>query len=244
MKRYLFGNWKMNMSGADTDHFFDNLPSASRSDVTMAVFPPSIYLERAFRAVERSGSPVALGVQNVHSAHHGSYTGEISISMALDCGATYALVGHSERRHIFGESDEATAQKLEACSCEGLRPVLCVGETLKEREAGKTWVVVERQLNTGLAGSVNPDLLLVAYEPVWAIGTGCTASPGDAQEVCGAIRRWLRGRFPGKGIPILYGGSVKPDNASGLFAMADIDGGLVGGASMNPSSFAAMAQAR
>jgi triosephosphate isomerase len=242
MKNYLFGNWKMNMNGAEIDRFFHDLASSfpEKSETVMAIFPPFVYLERTVRLAKSMGvaDKLSIGVQNVHEADKGAYTGEISVEMALDCGAEYSLIGHSERRHVFGESEERIAAKVNACCSRGLRTVLCVGETLEERDRGVTWETVERQLKSGLSGDkIQSDSILVAYEPVWAIGTGRSASPEDAQEVCGAIRKWLSGRFAGATVPILYGGSVKPDNSESLFSMTDIDGGLVGGASLDPGSF-------
>ena len=246
---YLFGNWKMNMNRANIDQFFticrDRLLSGSVStEIVMAIFVPYVYLDRAVQTVRSLGlsDRISLGVQNIHPAEKGAFTGEISISMAKDCGAEYSIVGHSERRHIFKEEDSLIGEKVMACLKNSLKPVLCVGETLEERKTGSTWKVIERQLESALAGINDPADLIVAYEPVWAIGTGLSASSEDAQEVCKMIRTWLSDNFTNYSgrIPVLYGGSVKPSNSRELLSMQDIDGGLIGGASLDAGSFVDM----
>ena len=192
-----------------------------------------------------AGSTVILGAQNVHWEEKGAYTGEISGPMLKELGCAMAIVGHSERRHVFGETDEETGRKVRALLQGGLTPLLCVGEKIEQRESGETIEVVERQLAAldGLDGAVLRQVV-IAYEPVWAIGTGKTATPADAAEVHGAIRRWFAGRgVASQDISILYGGSVKPENARSLVSEPEIDGVLVGGASLDPAAWAAIASA-
>ena len=240
-KIHLFGNWKMNMSCQETDSFFTILAErlTQSPDLCMAVFPPSVYLERSRRSIVELGisAKVSLGVQNVYHEDKGAFTGEISPSMALELGASYAILGHSERRALFGENSEFVGKKVSFCSQKGLRPVLCVGETLEDRDRGLAWSVVEEQLSKGLADLSDPSGLLVAYEPVWAIGTGRSSSKDDAQKMCCDIKNWLAKKYDVRDIPVLYGGSVKPENAGEFFSMEDVDGALVGGASLNPNSF-------
>lgn len=210
--------------------------------VELAVFPPFTSLWRALEG--KSYLPwLKVGAQNVHWASEGAFTGEVSPMMLREAGCDYVIIGHSERRQLFGESDEQVHQKTVSAISSGLKVVLCVGETLEEREAGETLNVIERQLEKALFG-LSPDEVgygvSVAYEPVWAIGTGRTAQNHEAQEVCQAIRRFVSGQF-GEGtamsLRILYGGSVKPENAPGLLSEPDIDGALVGGASLKVESF-------
>ncbi len=231
----------MNMSCEDTDRFFSHLSKGSikSQGLCLAIFPPSIYLERARRSIVELGisDKVSLGVQNVYHEDKGAFTGEISPSMALELGASYAILGHSERRALFGETSEFVGRKVSFCSQKGLRPVLCIGETLEDRDRGIAWSVVEEQLSKGLVDLSDPSSLIVAYEPVWAIGTGRSASKDDAQEMCSDIRNWLIKKYDVRNIPILYGGSVKPENAGEFFSMNDIDGALVGGASLSAKSF-------
>jgi triosephosphate isomerase len=209
------------------------------------VFPPFVYLADAARAL--AGSPVALGAQDVCAEAQGAYTGEISAAMLADVGCTHVLVGHSERRALYGEDDALVARKYAAALSAGLTPVLCVGESLAERDAGQTHQVVARQLDAALAVSGVAGLArgIVAYEPVWAIGTGRTASPGQAQDV----HAFIRGRVAAHdasiaaGLNLLYGGSCKAGNAAELFAMPDVDGGLIGGASLKAEEFLAICSA-
>lgn len=238
------GNWKMHNGPTETARFFERfLPLLPGEGVgTVAFFPPAISFTAARQAL--SAHPeIRLGVQNVHWEEKGAFTGETSSAMAAAAGAALVLVGHSERRHVFGESDEETARKVGAVLRAGMAPVLCVGEKDEEREAGEATAVVERQLAAGFAGLAAGDAgsVLVAYEPVWAIGTGKTAAPADAEEMHGRIRAWLGQRFGPEAaakIPILYGGSVKPENAGELMRRDDVDGVLVGGASLDPDGFA------
>jgi len=210
------------------------------TEVEVAVLPPSLYLHAVSAVL--TGTPVRWGVQNVYWRPNGAYTGEISVAMAKDLGCSYAVIGHSERRHILGETDEDVNNKVRAALDGGIVPIICVGETLEEREAGQTMVVVERQLLAALAG-VSPAQVrqvVIAYEPVWAIGTGRNATPQQAEEVHVALRKLLADRYNAEvaqGIRIQYGGSVKPDNARDLLSQPNIDGALVGGASLKADQF-------
>lgn len=208
--------------------------------VEVAVCPPFVSLEAVAEIIRET--PVRLGAQNMHHEDEGAFTGEVSAPMLVSSGCDFVIVGHSERRSHFGESDETVGRKLAAALRHGLVPILCVGETLEERDRGDEEAVVERQLTAALNGATvdDADLLVVAYEPVWAIGTGRTASPEQAQAMHAMIRNRL-GKLLGSAgvdIKILYGGSVKPDNAAELFRQQDIDGGLIGGASLEADSFA------
>ena len=211
-----------------------------RDDRTVVFFPPALSLTSVVHALG-SRTDLGVGVQNIWTEDKGAFTGENSAPMARDAGAGYVLVGHSERRHVFGETDEQTALKCAAAVRSGLTPILCVGELLAEREAGKTLDVVRRQLNTGLRSLADTTLaaMAIAYEPVWAIGTGRTATPNDATEVHAAIRQLLETRVGGGAaeVPILYGGSVNAANAKALLAAPGVDGLLVGGASLEVDSW-------
>jgi triosephosphate isomerase len=248
MRRILLaGNWKMNGSIEMVKSLLNELLIASRqeSSVDMAVFPPFPYLAQVQEMLKYSN--IAWGAQNLNPAAQGAYTGEISAGMLLDFGCRYVLVGHSERRALFGESDKDVAMRFEAAHRSGLEPVLCVGETLAERENGETESVVERQLDAVLQGSgiAAFERAVIAYEPVWAIGTGKTATPDQAQAVHSFIRDKISsqdGTIAGH-IHILYGGSVNGSNAADLFARDDIDGGLVGGASLTAEDFLAIREA-
>ncbi|NPA48734.1 MAG: triose-phosphate isomerase [Thermodesulfobacteria bacterium] len=245
MKRrpLIAGNWKMHKTIAETLAYIEAFKPlvAGVEDRDIMLAPPFTALDAAQRALE--GSRISLGAQNCHWEEEGAFTGEISARMLADIGVTYVILGHSERRHIFGETDEMIRQKVAAVLRHELVPILCIGETLEEREAGKTFSVLERQLKEGLKGLSAGDLkdLVIAYEPVWAIGTGKTASPEQAEEAHAFCRRLLAEMFGAdfaEKIRILYGGSVKPENIVGLMARPDIDGALVGGASLKPDVFA------
>jgi triosephosphate isomerase (TIM) len=243
------GNWKLNHGPGETRRFLAAfLPLIQpREDRLVAIFPPSLSLPAAAETIDGHEN-LLLGVQNIYWESSGAFTGEVSAPLAREAGARLALVGHSERRHIFGESDADTARKVRAALEHHLRPVLCVGEKLDEREAGAATRVVERQLLAALDGLRAADLesILIAYEPVWAIGTGRTASPRDAAEMHASIRRFLEARFSSatsEALPILYGGSVKPENAADLLAADHVDGLLVGGASLDPAGFARICDA-
>ncbi|QFS88404.1 Triosephosphate isomerase [Marinobacter sp. THAF39] len=211
--------------------------------VEVVVIPPALYVDSV---VALCGSELVAGVQNVSQWQSGAYTGEVSSDMAKDLGCQYALVGHSERRQLFGESDEVVARKIERVLASGLTAVLCVGETLEEREAGSAEQVVASQVQQGLASVAGDQWskIVVAYEPVWAIGTGKTATAEDAQAMHADIRRVLAEMgAPSETISVLYGGSVKADNAAALFAEPDIDGGLIGGASLKAEDFVSICRA-
>ncbi|MEJ2603371.1 MAG: triose-phosphate isomerase [Gammaproteobacteria bacterium] len=248
MRQYLVaGNWKMHGSLAANRELVENiLAGAGRAPgVEFLVCPPAPYLGSVGRQLEGSG--IALGAQTVSEHAAGAYTGEVAASMLADLGCRYVIVGHSERRTIYGETDDTVSAKFEAAQREKLVPVLCVGETLEQREAGETEAVIGRQLGT-VMDRVGVDAFraaVIAYEPVWAIGTGRTASPDQAAEVHTYIRSLVASRDEAiaGALRILYGGSVKPDNAAGLFARADIDGGLIGGASLQAEAFLAIGEA-
>ncbi len=249
-KPVIAGNWKMHNGPAATRDFFSAFLGAyaPREDDTVIFFPPALSLAAAIEAT-RGRPDIALGVQNVYWQPRGAFTGEISAPMAKEAGASYALVGHSERRHVFGESDQDVARKVRAVFDAGLTPVVCVGELLEERKAGKVDEVNLRQLNAVLDAIPKEQAadMLIAYEPVWAIGTGVVATPDDAAAAHGTLRRHLAehlGAATARAVPILYGGSVKPDNAGALLAAQDVDGLLVGGASLDAEGFAAIANTR
>ncbi len=248
-KPVIAGNWKMfNGPGATRDFFQSFLAAyAPHTDRTIIFFPPAISLTPAVEAV-RGRPDIGLGVQNIYWEPKGAFTGETSAPMARDAGAQYVLVGHSERRHVFGESDQDVARKVKAVFEAGLTPVVCVGELLEERKAGRVDEVNLRQIDAVLDAitAEQAAATLIAYEPVWAIGTGVVATPEDAAAAQGTLRRRLAKRLgeeAATGVPILYGGSVKPDNAASLLAAHDVDGLLVGGASLDPAGFARIAAA-
>ena len=241
------GNWKMNGSRAANEALVSGIIAGHPGvdGVELLVCPPFPYLAQVLDAV--SGSEVAVGAQNVSEHESGAFTGETAPSMLRDLGCKYVIVGHSERRALYGESSEQVAAKFQAAQNAGLLPILCVGETLAEREAGDTESVVDEQLDAvlGVAGTGAFDAAVIAYEPVWAIGTGMTASPEQAQEVHAHIRARLAAADAdaAAGVQILYGGSMKGENAAGLLGQADIDGGLIGGASLKAEDFLAIADA-
>jgi triosephosphate isomerase len=230
---FVAGNWKMHGNRASNRALLDAVVAglAGMQDVECAVCVPFPYLDEV--AGRLKGTALGWGAQNLSEHAQGAYTGEVSAPMLAEFGCRYVLVGHSERRQLYGETDEVVAKKFAAAASKGLTPVLCVGETLAEREAGRTEEVVARQL-----GAVKFEKAVLAYEPVWAIGTGRTATSEQAQ----AVHAFLRARVP-EGTRILYGGSVKKDNAASLFAMPDVDGGLIGGASLVAEDFLAIVQA-
>jgi triosephosphate isomerase len=242
----LAGNWKMNKGPRATREFFLAFSDeyAARSDRTVIFFPPALSLTTAVEALV-GRTDLQLGVQNVFWEKSGAYTGEISAPMAVEAGAHFALTGHSERRHVFGESDAEVGRKAAAALEAGLTPVICVGETLDERRAGRLEEVLERQCAAAFAPlDTGAGPILLAYEPVWAIGTGVNATPEDATAAHRFLRerfaKW-RGRDEAQTLRILYGGSVKPDNAAELLAAPEVDGLLVGGASLEPAGFARIA---
>ena len=225
--RLVAGNWKMHGSRASNAALLDVL--VKENPPGCAVCVPFPYLAQA--AERLRGSRVAWGAQNVSEHAQGAYTGEVSAAMAAEFGCRYVIVGHSERRQLYGETDAQAAAKFAAVQAAGMTPILCVGETLQERDAGKTEEIVARQLDKVLEKS-SFEKSVLAYEPVWAIGTGRNATPEQAQ----AVHAFLRKRVPAS-TPILYGGSVKPQNAAAIFAMPDVDGGLIGGASLVAKDF-------
>ncbi|MDR2216131.1 MAG: triose-phosphate isomerase [Nevskiaceae bacterium] len=243
-RRIVAGNWKMHGSRAETQALLDALLAPAQIDerVTCIVFPPFVYLSDAARTLR--GQPIHLGAQDVCAEAPGAYTGEVAAPMLRDVGCDYVLVGHSERRALYGEDDALVARKFAAAQANKLLPILCVGETLAERDADQTYAVVGRQLDAVIAVSGVAALAqaVVAYEPVWAIGTGRTATPQQAQDV----HAFIRGRVAAldakiaAGLRILYGGSVKAGNARELFTQPDVDGGLIGGASLKADEFLAI----
>ena len=246
-QKFVAGNWKMNGGLATNQQLLQEVVSGvgAMRGVAVAVCVPFPYLAQAQAAL--TGGPLAWGAQNLSEKASGAFTGEVSAAMLKDFGCQYVLVGHSERRALYGESDALVAEKFAAAFAAGLRPVLCVGETLAERESGKTAEVVAKQMaavldRVGVAALANA---VVAYEPVWAIGTGKTATSEQAQEVHAAIRAQVAALDAkvAEGVQILYGGSVKPSNAEELFGMPDIDGGLIGGASLVAADFLAICRA-
>jgi len=229
----------MHGSTATIAALLDELLLFDAVDPQLLVLPPAPYLAQVTRRLR--GSRVGVGAQNVHPEPAGAFTGETAAEMVADLGATHCLVGHSERRQLFGETDALCARKFAAARRAGLTPILCVGETETQRAQGEAVAVVVAQLNAVLeaVGGAMLNGALIAYEPVWAIGTGRTATPDDAQAMHAAIRERLRSADECLALemPILYGGSIKPDNAAGLFAQRDVDGGLVGGASLHAKQF-------
>jgi triosephosphate isomerase (TIM) len=243
-RRIVAGNWKMHGSRPENRALVDALltPGTIDDAVTCLVFPPFVYLPDLARAL--SGSPIGLGAQDVCAEAQGAFTGEVSAAMLHEIGCTHVLVGHSERRAIYGEDDALVARKFAAALGKGLTPVLCVGEQLAERDAGQTHAVVARQLDAVIAvsGVAAFARAVVAYEPVWAIGTGRTATPDQAEDV----HAFIRGRVAAHdasiaaGLRVLYGGSVKAGNAAELFGRPNVDGGLIGGASLKAEEFLAI----
>jgi len=249
VRKYLIaGNWKMNRTSADARSLAEEITAEAgrQTEVQVVVCPPFTALESVAKAVE--GTNIALGAQNMHPKASGAYTGEISAPMLRALFCNFVILGHSERRAYFGETDAFINEKVLAALDSALKPILCVGETLAERDAGSTLAVVSKQLRAGLA-KVPADKaveVVIAYEPVWAIGTGRNATPEQAQEVHAFIRAELveiLGASAAGRIRILYGGSMKPDNAVGLLAQPDIDGGLIGGAALEARSFLKLVEA-
>ena len=245
---FIAGNWKMNLNRAGATALVRDLVERVRSvsTVDIAVCPPSLYLDAVAAIVK--GTSVGLGAQNMYHEKDGAFTGEISAAMLVDVGCKYVILGHSERRRILGETNEAVCRKVHAAFAAGLTPIVCVGETLQEREAGKTFDIVREQVYGSLAGlkTEQAKSLVIAYEPVWAIGTGVNATPDQAEEVHADLRNALEARFGAAlaaELRIQYGGSVKPSNAKELLAKENIDGALVGGASLKASDFVPIIEA-
>jgi len=241
-RRVVAGNWKMYKTRREGISLLDEILAGAGDlppHVCLLVFPPATAL--AAVAERCAGTRIDVGAQNLHSEAEGAFTGEISARMILEAGATHVLIGHSERRHLFGEQEELLARKLRFALEAGLRPVFCVGETLEQRDSGRTEELLELQLESALGGLRPQDLtpLLLAYEPVWAIGTGRTATQEQARDAHRFLRRLLQAGWGEEGgrVPILYGGSVKPENAAELMGQDDVDGVLVGGASLEAGGF-------
>lgn len=244
--RLVAGNWKMHGSRAANASLLDGIVSAAET-VECAVCVPFPYLEQV--SARLKGTPLAWGAQDVSAHAQGAYTGEVSAAMLAEFGCRYVLVGHSERRQHHAETDALVAAKFVAAQAAGLVPVLCVGETLAERDAGQTEAVVGRQLQAvvAAAGAESFSRAVLAYEPVWAIGTGEVATPEDAQEVCGAIRERVAESFGApvaEAVRILYGGSVKSSNVAAIMGKPDVDGALIGGASLDPDEFVGIVRFR
>jgi len=243
-KKIIAGNWKMNVKPSETAALVAAVVEATKEfagKVDIVCCTPAIDVPAAVAAA--AGTQVEIGSENCHWEDHGAFTGEISTGMLLDAGAKYVIVGHSERRQYFGETDETVNKRARAAIAAGLTAIVCIGETLEEREAGKLNEVIERQMKVGLKDVTAADCakLVIAYEPVWAIGTGKTATPDQAQEVHALIRATLAGLVgaeTAETVRIQYGGSMKPSNAAELLAKKDIDGGLIGGAALKAADFA------
>lgn len=246
MKKIVAGNWKMNLNHKDAVQLVDQLLSGvgSVSGVELIIAPPALYLAE-FSSRLNSNAGIKLAAQNVYHRESGAFTGEISAGMLASIGLEYCIIGHSERRQFFGETDESVALKVTALLSHGIKPIICVGEQLDERYASKHFEVVKTQVTAAIE-SLAPESskqILIAYEPVWAIGTGQTATPEQAQEMHAYIRTLLTDKFgtAANEIPILYGGSCNAQNAKELFALADVNGGLVGGASLKSADFLTIA---
>ena len=247
-KKIIAGNWKMNVKPSETGALVKAVAEATKdfAGVDVVCCTPAIDVPAAVEAGR--GTHVKIGAENAHWEEKGAYTGEISTGMLVDAGAEYVIIGHSERRQYFGETDETVNKRARAVIAAGLTAIVCVGETLEEREAGKLEEVISRQMNVGLADVSAADCarLVIAYEPVWAIGTGRTATPDQAQEVHALIRATLAklvGEGAAESVRIQYGGSMKPGNAAELLAKKDIDGGLIGGAALKAADFAGIVAA-
>jgi triosephosphate isomerase len=247
-RRIIAGNWKMNMRSSSAAALASGVAEAvgENPSVDVVLCPPSVYLAAVGEAV--AGTPVGLGSQNLYAAEDGAFTGEVNAGMLTDVGCGYVILGHSERRALLGETDQQISEKLHSALAGNLTPIVCVGETLEDRESGQTEQVVETQVRGSLAGldEVRATSIVLAYEPVWAIGTGKTATPEQAEEVHAFIRRLLGEIFSAETaeqIRIQYGGSVKPSNATELLGQPNIDGALVGGASLKVEDFAGIINA-
>lgn len=247
-RQIIAGNWKMNKTSLEAKEYIEKLKSfllPHKSEVYLAV--PFTALSLASRIAENSS--IKIGAQNMNAAASGAFTGEIAATMLIDAGASFVILGHSERRQLFGESDEVVNMKLKRSLEENLEPIVCIGETLEERESGRMQEVLERQISQTFADIIDADMasLILAYEPVWAIGTGKTATPEVAQEAHAFIRKVIAKKWNptvAEEISFLYGGSVKPDNAKELMLQQDIDGLLVGGASLAPDTFSEIVDAQ
>ena len=246
-RKLIAGNWKMNGLRASATQLVQGLLeglAGAEPPCELLVCPPACLLETVGGLI--AGTPVALGGQDCHGAEAGAHTGDISAAMLKDAGCAYVILGHSERRSDHGEADDLVRAKAGAALAAGLTPIVCVGETAAQRDGGRTLAVVEDQLAGSLLQPGPGQALVIAYEPVWAIGSGRTPSSEEVGEVHAAVRRWLEGRLGGEAaaaVRILYGGSMKPGNAAELLAVPDVDGGLIGGASLKAEDFLAIARA-
>ncbi|MBP5299854.1 MAG: triose-phosphate isomerase [Victivallales bacterium] len=251
-RKLIAGNWKMNMTASEGAKLIADLKAACDGSCKcecapeVLVCPPFTTIAAVLEAVK--GTPVEVGAQNVHWAENGAFTGEISAKMLVELGVSHVIIGHSERRQYFGETDQTVNQRVKAALAAGLKVVLCIGETLDEREMNVTNAIIEKQVRWDLAGVTAEQLanVVLAYEPVWAIGTGKTATNEQAQEVHAFIRALLAKMYCAdcaEQVRILYGGSMKPANAAGLLSQPDIDGGLIGGAALKATDFMALIQA-
>lgn len=246
MQKFIIaGNWKMNKSFQEAEEFFldliDFLENKELNNVEVVVCPPSVYLEMATDIA--IGKPFAVGAQNCSQFNDGAYTGEISASMLCSMEMDYCIIGHSERRQFFGETDETVNAKLLKLQQNSIIPIVCIGETLEQREKGITQDVIKKQLTGAFQNVEIEDNVVIAYEPVWAIGTGKTATPQQAQEIHALIRKWLTENYDKEvamKMHILYGGSMKPENIEELLQQPDIDGGLIGGAALDIAKFSSM----
>jgi len=243
-KPMIAGNWKMHMTTAEAvelvEGILGRITDINTDDVEILVAPPYTSLYAVSEILK--SSPILLAGQNMHWEEKGAFTGEISPLMLMDVGCSHVIIGHSERRQYFNETNETVNKKVHSAFSHGLVPIMCVGESLEQREAGKTYSIIEEELKDGLNGLTSEQVqsMILAYEPIWAIGTGKTASPNQAEEVHGFIRGWIKslgGSKTAEMVRILYGGSVKSENIEGLMTMENIDGGLVGGASLKAESF-------
>ena len=237
-RKVIAGNWKMNMLPNEAIEYVNKLEGLvkdSKNEVIICV----PYTDLFYVLNIAQGTNITVGAQNMHFAEKGAYTGEVSGKMLKSIGVEYVIIGHSERRQYFNETDETVNKKIKSAFENELKPIVCVGETLEQREAGEAYNVITSQTQKALDGLSNEQVAntIIAYEPIWAIGTGKTATKEDAEEVIKAIRDMVRELFSNDDVPILYGGSVKPENAQELFTMPNIDGGLVGGASLKPDVF-------
>ncbi len=243
-KPIIAGNWKMNMTPTEAKTLVNELiPLVKDAACEVVVCPP--YVDLALAAELTKGANIRVGAQNIHWAEKGAFTGEISAAMLKEAGAEYAIIGHSERRQYFGETDETVNNRAKAALAAGIIPIVCVGESLVQREAGETDALVSGQVQAGLAGITAEQAagLVIAYEPIWAIGTGKTATDEQANETIGVIRKTLAGMYSqtvAEQVRIQYGGSMNPKNVKGLMAQSEIDGGLIGGASLKAGDFAAV----
>ncbi len=240
-KPIIAGNWKMNMTPAEAKELISALiPLVQDAQADVVICPPYLAIPTAAELVK--GTNIALGAQNIHWAEKGAFTGEISAKMLKEVGVSYAIIGHSERRQYFGETDETVNMRTKAAIAAGITPIICVGESLEERETGKTEAIVSAQAEKALAGIEAEDVkaLVIAYEPIWAIGTGKTATKEQANETIACIRETVKklyGKETAEAVRIQYGGSMNPKNAAELMAMPEIDGGLIGGASLKAEDF-------